>query len=98
MASIEFDLKQFSQTVQKNWNSICQGDVFFLVSFKMAEEEIFKRKANKNSFVKEHGIQYVRGCEVNGFFDENQRDICSMKSRKQICGTKRRMTIILDSN
>ncbi|KAK9877997.1 hypothetical protein WA026_020211 [Henosepilachna vigintioctopunctata] len=84
--------------IKAEWESLRKHDVCFLITVK--PQNVIGTKYNyKMPFIPQVGLEYVRGCEIEGMLDSNGRVIeDGPEPRPVLAGDKRTYRIWLDCN
>ncbi|KAI9192971.1 intron-binding protein aquarius [Polychytrium aggregatum] len=82
-ADVSFSLQKYSESIQREWDTLRPHDIVFLIGIQMEPELLgwnqrkerqSKTRAGTN-FRRTFGIKYIRGGEVGDFVDDNGRPL-----------------------
>jgi intron-binding protein aquarius len=87
-----------NDTVKREWEGIRKHDVCFVLTV-LAKMGLQERFDWSKSFVSQSGVEYVRGCEVEGMLDENGRVMEEGPEPKPVLsGNSRTFRVWMDTN
>jgi intron-binding protein aquarius len=102
---VTLDLECLREDIRNEWNNLRKHDIAFLVTLKPNNTPEQHYNPNE-SFIQQVGLQYVRGCEIEGILNDEGKvigeDIPISKndndSRVKFSSHMRTYRLILDSN
>ncbi|CAI8042591.1 RNA helicase aquarius [Geodia barretti] len=87
-----------NDTVKREWEGLRKHDVCFVLTVR-AKMGLQQRFDWSKSFVSQSGVEYVRGCEVEGMLDDNGRVIEEGPDPKPVLsGNSRTFRVWMDTN
>jgi intron-binding protein aquarius len=101
-ADVTIDLEYLKQDIRQEWNSLRKHDIGFLISLKPSNTPE-QRYNSKESFLNQMGNVTVRGCEIEGFLNEDGKLIIDegpngIKNKLKFENNLRTFRVFLDSN
>ncbi|XP_031379530.1 RNA helicase aquarius isoform X2 [Punica granatum] len=69
-AEVTFSISSYKAQIRSEWNALKEHDVLFLLSIRPSFEPLSAEEAAKASVPQRLGLQFVRGCEIIEFRDE----------------------------